>query len=47
LKTVAKESPETFSEVVRSMAFWVVLPFVVLGVGWATLRLRRMARKDE
>ncbi len=47
LKTVAKESPETFSEVVRSMAFWVVLPFVVLGVGWAILRLRRMARKDE
>lgn len=47
LKTAAKENPEVFGEVVRSMTFWIGLPFIVLGVGWALLRLRRMARKDS
>ena len=47
LKTVAKDNPATFGKVVTSMAFWVGLPFVVLGVGWALLRLRRMAQKDS
>ena len=46
LKTTARESPETFGKVVQSMVFWVALPFVVLGVGWAILRLRRMARRQ-